>query len=158
MTIKTQIYQAIRNVGGLRNINYGGCCVFASILANHLQHLVPTRIAVYEDPDDEEDPIAESIDSARAKLTSNTAREWNRNGVYFNHVVVECDIGDETVEIDSSGIFATDGSIISDCVKLPGYLTIPEATELAASSVGWNWWFDRDQIPEMERLVNKAFA
>lgn len=139
--IRSQIYK----------INHGGCCVFASMIAEQLQHIVPTSITVLDD-------VTEiSLDDARPYTNKNTIREWQINGVEFDHIIVEFVYNDNTYFLDSNGPKLKDTFNTHDDTIVEGHLTIEEATSLAADD---NWWpeFNRKHIPLMQRLINNLFV
>ncbi len=132
-------------------INLGGCCVFASLIAQHLYPLVPLKIVVFAPT-----LTKNSIDEVRHSITTNRLCEWNDNGIYFGHVMIELTIDDKTFLYDSNGIAPSD-TIIKGYKKLKGELTLLEATELADDSVGWNDTFNRDKIPRLKNIINNFF-
>jgi len=138
------------------NINDGGCCIFAALVAKELQHICPVRIIGFSSD-------STNIDLVRPNILNNTCREWGDNGVDFNHIVVEInakiisnDEGDKW-HYDANGIFASNGSICIDKVQLKGSLSVKEAIELANNPEGWNRDFDRTDIPKLEKVINKYF-
>ncbi len=132
-------------------INHGGCCVFASLIAQHINSLLPMKIVVFSYGK------TKSINMARKHIHNNKLSEWNDNGVYFGHVMIELTVDDKTFLYDSNGISSTRNTI-NGYGKLPGELTLLEATELAEDSVGWNEDFNRDKIPLMKDIINKYFT
>lgn len=133
-------------------INAGGCAIFASFMAQCLEKYGPVSIAVGTD----ESPV--SIDKARKHINSNEVHEWNKRGIYFAHVVVEFEYQGVKYHIDSTGVH-------DEAVKthlghfqiLKGRLTVQEVTELASCDKGWNWCFDRKQIPMIKRMIDQGF-
>jgi hypothetical protein len=139
----------------MKRINHGGCCVYATLVANHLQHIVPTRFVVFHGgwrPDEDLD-----LDDVRNQVTSNCLLEWNGCGVYFGHVVIEFDYDGKTYHYDSEGWTDSDGSICQGSVRIKGYLLKQDADELADDEYGWNDTFDRNQIPKMKRIIDDYF-
>ena len=136
----------------ISKVNRGGCCVVASLVALHLQHVVPVRGVVF----DEWGRSNQSIDEVRPLIHNNNKSEWNDNGVNFGHVKVEFDYGGTTYQFDSDGVTLVDHNTI-DCDQIPGYLNVDELIYLAADT-GWNSWFNRDQIPKLHSLINKTFS
>lgn len=134
-----------------RNINKGGCCVFAAHVARQLQKYYPVRIVTFGYR------TKKSVDEIRKNVKVNNASEWYRNGLDLNHVVIE--FTDEHGKIwhyDSTGVHKPDGSIYEDPM-IKGYLTVEEAWEMASTHVGWNDVFNRRDIPEIKEMIHNFF-
>ena len=138
----------------IHELNRGGCCVFASIVAQRLSEFCEVRIAVGTDWLDNDDT---TIDEVREQVSSNSPNEWNNYGVDFGHVIIEFDYDGSTYHYDSNGVTSVqrDTSTFGMPI-LDGYLTINEAVELA-SHAEWNPKFDRSQIPKLEKIIIKEF-
>jgi len=137
------------------DINRGGCCVFAALVAKALQHYYPTRVVAFNSSPQF------SIDEVRAKVTKNSCKEWDRNGIDFNHIVIEFtdpDDGDKVYHLDANGVFIADGSISSYLTQVKGHLTIKEACEIASLPDGWNPEFNRNNIPKIDKIIKKHFG
>lgn len=136
-------------------INWGGCCVYAARVAEQLSKYVPTRVRVgqgWEGPD------SLVIDEVRPQVQSNLPKEWNKQGLYFAHVVVEFEFNGKVYHYDALGVKrARPRTNMGDYPIVKGHLTIKEARELAAAKKGWNSAFDRDEIPAVHRLIDDAF-
>lgn len=130
-------------------INRGGCCVYAALIASHLSSLVPLRIKVVGETDNE------PIDKIRKLVTMNTPREWNKKGLEFHHVIIEFDFEQNTYHYDTLGVKLASKS---GWRLIPGSLTCDEATELASHRQGWNTAFDRDDISGITEIINDFFA
>lgn len=130
------------------NINRGGCCVYASLIASHLSSLVPLRIKVVGET------YNDTIDNIRKLVTMNTPHEWNKKGLEFNHVIIEFDFGQNTYHYDTSGVQLASES---GWRLIPGSLTCAEATELASHRKGWNTAFDRDNISGINEIITDFF-
>lgn len=138
----------------IKNINWGGCCCFASVVGARLREHFPVEIVVYSDRVDED----VTIDSARLGVKYNVPAEWHSNGIWFGHVVVEYIDEFGIIRLmDSDGVCNSDDVISGGTTRVNGYLTILEATELAAVSSGWNNHFDRNQLPQMQQIINDFF-
>jgi hypothetical protein len=135
-----------------RNINCGGCCVFASLVLDHVQNMTPVRISVLSNWFGREN----SIDVARTKVTCNQTNEWNENGIYFGHVILEFDHDGVTYFYDSDGVTKKDQDYRAGD-QVDGYLTTQECKELA-EDVNWNRMFDRANIPTMKATIDTFFA
>jgi hypothetical protein len=130
------------------DINYGGCCVFAALLAPSLKKLGKVKIRV-QDFDTDLDAIA----YARERVKSNNVHEWNDQGVHFYHVAIELEYKGKKYHVDACGV--------SDATRfdfLKDGLTFKEATELGNNPLGWNRSFNRLEVPMIKRRVNKFFA
>jgi len=137
------------------NVNFGGCCVFAAIVAARLATICPTRIVVACPHDYWDDDV--TIEKARHYVQSNSPTEWNDAGVEFGHVIVEFDYECRTWHYDSAGVTRKlSRTNTFDFPIVDGFLSIKEACELA-SYPDWNNRFDRSQIPEMAEVINKQF-
>lgn len=141
----------------LRYPNSGGCCVIAVEIANHLQKIYPTKIRIsteYDDVNDTTVPVAASNISDPAD-----GFEWNDNGIYFGHVVVEFKYKGRNYHMDTGGVSRATGC--DPTFGWPFYvgdMTIAHARILARQDEGvWNSTFDRRQIPKMRKLVTEFF-
>lgn len=142
------------------HINYGGCCVFAAMIAKHLEKHTETRIVVgdWAALDDDTGDNIRNIDDARPSVRKNTMVEWNNGGVQFGHVLVEITYKRKKYHVDARGVFPA--AERDPSFRYPiynGSLTLKEAAKLGASSKGWNTTFDREEIPMIKRAVNKYF-
>jgi hypothetical protein len=135
-------------------INFGGCCVFAALVSKHLSTIVPTRLVVFKGwfCDDNE---ASDLSEAKAKISNNTVREWNNQGIHFGHVVIEYDNDGQTYRLDSDGVEPCP-TVVEDN-KLTGFLSIDDAEDLAADDDGWNPSFSRSNIPQMKQIIDNFF-
>lgn len=138
----------------VQSLNAGGCCVYAAHVAKRLQHIVPTRVVVFNSEDID-------INYVRANVTNNySIREWYNNGMRFYHILVEFDYRGKTYLMDSTGIYddlTHAGACAGDATYKTGELTIDETIAFASRPHGWNWWFDRRQIPTLKKHVNRTF-
>ena len=133
-------------------INSGGCAVFAACMGKRLMQYGEVRIAVGCDDGDT------TIDDARDGVLFNTTGEWNENGVFFNHIVVEFKYEGKMYHIDSSGVHKESHfTHLGSFPILDGRLTVAECGEIAGSSEGWNWMFNRAAIPRIQRMVDYGF-
>lgn len=123
------------------SINSGGCCVVAALVANELQHFTKVRISskAYE---------------GRGKRIANNLIE---NGQGLNHVVCEFKYNNRWYVFDVDDYeckFATHEDYNDDRWTKDS-LTIEKAMLAVESRAGWNFCFDRDQIPDIkEEIVN----
>jgi hypothetical protein len=134
------------------DINRGGCCVFASLVGQHLEHFFPTRVRVGDNM------YNEDINAVRPNIKQNTVKEWNANGVYFGHVILELDVDGKSIHFDTTGIIDAGPTMTLNCFDImPGHLSVQEATELAAHQDGWNKSFNRRHIRTIKGMVTKFF-
>jgi hypothetical protein len=139
-------------------INFGGCCVIASYMADQLHKLgIPVRIVVAESL--WATSYFPHIDKVRRKLnnTVNTARDWNSKGIEFGHVVVEVKINNLWHILDTEHGCLPSKEYWKRTPRRPfgGYLTLHEARFLAGRGDGWNPSFDRDQIKGIKQMISK---
>lgn len=153
MTSKYTLNKLARDIlDAFPDINNGGCCVFAALIAKQLQHYYPVRILAFG-----KKPTT-SIDYARSKVKKNNCREWGRNDIDLYHIVVEfCDEDGVFYHYDTTGVHNSLGSIREDLKKIPGSFAIQEACELASDFRGWNTDFDRRNIPNIDKVIKKHF-
>lgn len=135
-------------------VDYGGCCVVAAHVAKHLSKHVPVRVVVgnYDDAD---------LDEIRPNINPLDMREWEANGVGFEHVLVEFKENGRWYTFDSTHGVKRRAEFWGSycfCEKAEGCLTIKEATALASSGYGWNSTFDRHEIPTIRRRIGRFFG
>jgi hypothetical protein len=141
------------------HINHGGCCTFAAFAASRLRKHGRVRILVGGeiDLDDYDAEPPQSLDEVRELVSSNTVREWNRQGVYFAHVIVEFRHNKKTYHYDTTGAHPpAERTNMGGYDIMPGHLGVREAKQLALSS-GWNPSFDPCLIPRVRRMIDEAF-
>lgn len=162
----SHLFLEIKEVGSIvenriHQLNWGGCCVYAVILANELRTLLPpdseVKVRVIERFDDETDFTP--LNEVRERITSNHLDEWYNHNVHFHHVFVEIKTGGCIIHADSESSHYTTNSekskIVGFCkVIRPGYLEFEDAVELAQQT-RWNTDFDRRQIGLLQKLVRE---
>lgn len=132
------------------DINHGGCCVYAAIVADELDRLgVPARGIVATWTSDRGDT---DIDEIRNYVECNNVAEWEENGVFFTHVGIEYNINGKIKHCDSNGV-KDKGNILMSWAIYKGRLMIHELKQLARSGRDWNKSFDRKDIPAIRRLI-----
>jgi len=132
-------------------INWGGCCVYAAVVAAWLQeHDITTWGLV---ADKKQSPSA--VDSARPKdplFVSN----WNDNGITFFHVMVQFEHEGKVWTHDTESTIDNElecKAVTQFSNKIcPGYLEVAELVSLASDS-HWNSQFDRSLIPSVAKRV-----
>ena len=136
-------------------VNCGGCAVIASIVGTYLREIgIEPRIVVGDDHEDD----GTSVDEIRNQIKKNTIKEWNKNGLHFGHVAIEFDYNGERWQFDTDDTAHPDG-YVDTYMRYEGYLSLEEVTEIAldTSGDGWNWMFNRDQIPHIHKMVFDFF-
>jgi hypothetical protein len=141
-------------------INEGGCCVYASIIGEELlARGIETRIVVAGS-----DGSKTNLNRIRRKVGNTKQKSaWHDVGIYFTHVGVEFKLGGKWFIYDCDGVnprglmlglFRTPMKLGN--FKLhPGFISVADATALAAEPEGWNYCFDRKSIPSMKKRVKK---
>lgn len=130
-------------------INFGGCCVYASLVGKELQKRgldVNIIVAAYD--------ASENIDRARKFVNNNKMEEWNTHGIWFNHVGLEIRIGDEIYHHDTNQT-KPEGLFLGEWEIYEGRLSVEEAENLASRAEGWNDSFDRRSIPRLRNHIEK---
>lgn len=144
-----------------REINHGGCCVYAAAIGRMLQaKKVKCSVVAYGW---ESDP---GIDYVRAIIEANRedrndVYNWVGHGVMFWHVAVKFEIGGESFYYDSNGVVPSSNKARFGSpwhTVLDGEFTVDEAQAFADDPSGWNRCFDRNDIPEIMETIKAAFA
>lgn len=145
----------------IQKVNWGGCCVFASLAAEHLENLglnVKIRVGDFA--------IRPTRRHARKALgpiakvvPKNTANDWLRYGVDMSHVVAEFEYEGKKYFFDAEGVAEKTYELEPFCGTYlhRGSIPIHVAKELANSG-GWNPTFKRTQIPKLEALLEVEFS
>jgi hypothetical protein len=151
------------------SINYGGCGVYAAAVAERLQALgVQVDVCVSDSGHES------SVEAARNNLRHNgwnptnaNARQWTEAGLSFAHLGVRFKHKRHWYVHDTAAIWQgrtrglgahrRTGSVFDDhgprYEVLPDGMTPAEARAIADDPRGWNSTFDRDDIPEVRRMV-----
>lgn len=145
----------------LPRINSGGCCVYAAHMAQALQSVglgSKCRVSsLFSDPRD--------LNKIRrfANPLGNW-KEWRKQGVNFDHVLVEFELAGVRYYHDAENTTAEndmdtdDGYLVEPTVggKLcDGWLEIDEALALSEIPYAWNSMFDRERgIPIINRAIS----
>lgn len=135
-------------------LNSGGCAVYASILCKYLKkHKIDAvgRVVMYE-ASGFEDLTIDRPNSAP------TMKQWNDNGIHFNHIVVSFALDDMNYLVDCDAMDTIDRSrnitdVNSFGPLLKGSITPGDIRILADRTRGWNELFDRSIIPELKRIA-----
>lgn len=139
------------------NINSGGCCVYAAMVAEELHKRgVDVCIIVAAECSDDDEGHNADLNYLERNIKSNSKADWNNNGVFFNHVGIEFRIGDDIYHYDSNGVHPED--VMLDCWRLyEGRISIETAKSLAEEAEGWNTTFNRKSIPSLRLHVSNFF-
>jgi len=134
------------------NINSGGCCVFASHLAELLYekgYYVSIRIANMDNKNDNVN-ITNFRKNNNTLEWQNPCRVYNDSDIWFKHVLLEIENGGIRYLYDTNGFV----SINYYCDILEGRLTLEEARKSADFSWNWNKTFNRQDIPEIKKIID----
>ena len=137
------------------NVNYGGCCVYASIVGKHLKKLgMQVRGKVVGGRFDHQ---VLDVDRIRRRINIQTPKmiDWSSEGLCFNHVAVSVFYEDKWLIHDTTNT-EVEGSDFGGRILHKGSLTTHDLTCLAMET-GWNPDFDRAQIPDMTQFIGYEF-
>lgn len=85
--------------------------------------------------------------------------DLHKNGIFCDHLIVEVVVGARRFFFDSehcSEVF--EPRLFLDCKLGHGRMDPLSALRVARTRYGWNWRFDRKQIPTLFRQMNQAIA
>lgn len=134
-------------------VNSGGCCIVAAVVAKQLCRFIPVKIRVINHAGRGN----KSIIKARYKVGYNEVSEWNENGIYFGHVLLEFKVNGVTHYWDTETFAPAIHSKYTRWKLHPGALTVKEAWELGNDTDGWNDSFNRDNIQTIRNAVYHFF-
>jgi hypothetical protein len=156
MDLKQRLNRLGKDVNRLYpDINHGGCCVYAAMVVAELRKQKIPAVGIVAAWDAKEE--CRSIDEARNNLQKNTLRDWNDNGIYFNHVGVEFELNGVKKHYDSNGVHKVRNKL-DNMPIYPGRLRYKELKELASCKEGWNPSFDRKCIRTLQRMVKSYIS
>ena len=138
----------------IMNINCGGCCVFAESLFPYLESLgLKPQVKVIDFYGQNKGDDLSTI--RKIMHNSLSLSEWNKNGVDFNHVVVQFTYRKRAYIVDSTGVFSElKFHRISGIIK--GSFSYAEARSFSENK-NWNHWFDRTDIGKIKNDLKKGF-
>lgn len=139
-------------------INSGGCGFFAYALGSRLSNWGKIEIAIAESVLGEPlMPLRMAFEDALSNNDSISARYMNYNyDIGFPHVWVEFTIEDKIYSIDVAQI--QEGTGLSGwAAPLPDRLPLDYIKSIVYNEEGWNCWFDRDDIPAIEKRLDALF-
>lgn len=135
-------------------VNSGGCACVAAMIAEKVRHIYPVmRIT------SSSNRSKANLDTIRENLRDNYCKdEWYNNGIYFGHVWVEICIDDNWYVLDATGVHTVEDMYNIWSTPAEGSYTLDEVDALANDTGNsWNTMFDRDQLPDIQKLVNEIF-
>lgn len=127
------------------NINAGGCGIFAFLLARELTNIgVSCEIFWLGSGQPSEEDI----------LEVETLRQLNEKGMHCDHIFVKCggryiDCKGAHESFEEAGWYNSGQATISNYKSIEHIITRTE---------GWNTWFDRGQIPKIEKAVKELIS
>lgn len=133
--------------GRFKFINYGGCGVLTYILARQLAKATTPHIMICS-KNINCDGIIEEM--ANKGLPISHLFE-----IGIHHMWVEFEVNGDVYAVDIDGIVSADKMRMRWGNPINFNPTIRDAYSLSISTNGWNPTFDRDQIPEIKRFINK---
>jgi hypothetical protein len=139
------------------NINYGGCAVYAALVAEALLlHKINSKgvVAAYGAKSFND---VQSIDDIRHYIKYHTLYHWENNGIQFNHVGLEFEINGKLRHYDTRGVKMA-GKRLDYMPIYKGRLQIIELQKLASKAAGWNRSFNRRHIPAIRAMVQEQLA
>lgn len=139
------------------NVSYGGCACVAVAFAKQLKKHFPVKILIANY--DWLTKKNQDISKIRKKLNTNTHSEWNDNGVAFAHVLVEFEYEGKLYQLDTDeGVIPrTTHTLDGQYPILKGHMSLEDAEELATNVDGWNYKFDRSQLPDIYKAIDQFF-
>lgn len=149
--------KALNNaIGGIElhftHVNLGGCGCVAAMLAEVLRPQYPLMRIVNSNGMWSQ---AVDIDEVRVNMYNPLDKhEWDNNDMHFSHLWVEIWADDQWLAVDSDGIRPLDDMYSKYVPPGEGSFTYEEIKALASTDEGWNWMFDRDQLPGIQAYIN----
>lgn len=145
----------------IRAVNAGGCCVFASLVAERMIETgIPARV-VHADMWTEHNITAMRKEIIDSNMDVYCKEDWETAGASFWHVGVLFKFLNKWYTMDSTAIKPGRKYLgIEDMITGNGSFTAKEAEALAFrrdNAYTWNCWFDRSQIPKMKLIINTHF-
>lgn len=145
-------------------LNQGGCCVYASLISQKIRRFFPF-IKVYLKVLNSNGSGVNNVLSVKNKLkmkqqNEDNIRNWDKYGIEFKHVMIQLRYRNTNILFDSLGIdkyWDSNRSRFNFMVINKGFLHIKDAIKLSKNPEGWNFQFDREQIPYLRDIVNCEF-
>lgn len=135
------------------SINAGGCALFAIELVKRLEAAGVTGLKIRAYGASAETNATEVEQNIFGKKLPKSTWEWNANGVYFDHVVVEWN----GHILDATGVKSPDDKFNGWYRLQPGHISVKAMTILAKNRKNWNRWFNRRRMPGVRKVMDKCF-
>lgn len=135
-------------------INLGGCCVYASIVAQQLEAR-GIKCSGFVSVSSDTRP-RRTIGYARRLLAKYDSDDWEYAGVYFDHIGLEIKHRGRRYLYDTDGCVPA-GDQHGDSHVYRGRLTCDELHHLASQAYRWNMKFPRRVIPDLIKMVDNHF-
>lgn len=133
-------------------INHGGCAVYAHLVGRQLGKLGIPYCGIVGDW------CQHDLDNARNNIRNPRHKyEWNSAGVDFGHVGIEFFYNEKPYWYESDYGVKTPDQGFCGLDVANGRLMPMELRGIALEAKGWNWSFDRRQIPRVRSLIRKHF-
>ncbi len=130
-------------------LNHGGCGVFAFLVGSRLEKFdnCAVKVRVVDFYGEFTGNIEKAIPSDFSDI-----RNWEKNGVAFNHIVLEVKLKHlKPFFLDSHGIYESEKIV-------EGSIPVGFIQYIVQASKGWNSAFNRRQIPTIMRKVKQFFS
>lgn len=155
--LETFLFEIQNAVADIHNMNAGGCAVFAGLVSRRLNKIgFKAKVRVG-------DVIYDSKEKNRLKdAKKKGARrmgDFGKHGICFWHLIVEITDGKQKYHFDSESLIKAKKNLalFPQAQVYNGALNSAE-TLILARSKGWNWMFNRKQIPTLIKRLNEVFA
>ena len=149
-----------------RDINWGGCGVMACIVGEIFELWgIPVEVVTHVSDYSDVSPAEARYGLYRGDAEIDDRMywwAWDAEGLNRSHLAVRFKLGADTYTLDSAGLLKsdkyfgrnTDGSI-SHCADYPfgDGMTVAECALISRTPDGWNYMFDRSQIPLIRELA-----
>jgi len=133
------------------SINWGGCGVFANLLANELDKLgVKYKIIWIGHEARHKKDIKDIFKHYGGQVS---LIDFNNRDIYLAHVMIK--VGRKF--IDASGVHKNLNDTQWGWYRLRHEITKEQLEFISLTSEGWNTSFNRNQIPRVEKEVKKIF-
>ena len=136
-------------------INSGGCGVVAGIIGEYLARTTDVRIVVAAYDYNVEKQELSFSDIKTLLPTDPSINNWEQYGVHFNHVWVEFLYKNKWYSVDTENISDDADNMYSHWEPYQERISVETINQLSNNTEGWNWLFDRAQIPSIKRALNK---
>lgn len=129
-----------------KNINSGGCGVFAHVLATELQEVLGVTASVAWLDTCDANTVSEALNTVRNNNGNHfDLEDMNAYGVWCNHVMLKVN----NHLIDSTGVYENLGDTRWLMLTMSEVIDLNTLGVLANNPNGWNRSFDRGQIPHI---------